>query len=187
MRCVTVREPSIVCPSNTKSSRSRVSSGNQASRCRPSAHPWQLWGEATRPSLRSPVVEAFRASAVTQLLVVSDLAASKDWYLDVLDASVYEEYGGTSVVLELADSWVLLVTAGEPTPDKPTVTFAPTRDRDLVNSEIIFRVDDCWGTYRLLRSRGAEFLTEPYDWGGEVRAFFRDPDGHLFEVSERRG
>lgn len=24
------------------------------------------------------------------------------------------------------------------------------------------------------------------DWGGEVRAFFRDPDGHLFEISETR-
>jgi catechol 2,3-dioxygenase-like lactoylglutathione lyase family enzyme len=132
-------------------------------------------------------VEAFRASALTHLLVVSDLAASKDWYLHVLDASVYGEYGETSVVLELAGSWILLVTTGDPTPDKPTVTFAPTRDRDLVSSEIVFRVDDCRAVHRLLRSRGAEFLTEPYDWGGEVRAFFRDPDGNLFEISERRG
>lgn len=137
--------------------------------------------------VRSAVVETFRASAVTHLLVVSDVAASKDWYLHVLNASVYAEYGGTSVVLELADAWILLVTAGDPTPDKPTVTFAPTRDRDLASSEIVFRVDDCWETYRLLQSRGAEFLAEPYDWGGEVRAFFRDRDGHLFEISERRG
>jgi hypothetical protein len=35
-----------------------------------------------------------------------------------------------------------------------------------------------------LRSRGAEFLTPPVDQGDEIRAFFRDHDGHLFEISE---
>ena len=131
-------------------------------------------------------MEAFSAAVLTHLLVVSDPSASKDWYMRVLDASVYGEYG-TSVVLQLADSWFLLVEGGKPTPDKPTVTFAPTKDPDVVNSEVIFRVEDCWETHRLLKSRGAEFLTDPYDWGGEVRAFFRDPNGHLFEISQRRG
>jgi catechol 2,3-dioxygenase-like lactoylglutathione lyase family enzyme len=46
------------------------------------------------------------------------------------------------------------------------------------------RVPDCWGAYKTLKSRGAEFLAEPIDRGGEVRAFFRDPDGHLLEISE---
>ena len=36
-------------------------------------------------------------------------------------------------------------------------------------------------------SRGADFLTPPVDRGGEIRAFFRDPDGHLFEISEVAG
>ena len=40
---------------------------------------------------------------------------------------------------------------------------------------------DCHDT---LRDRGAEFLTPPVDWGGEIRAFFRDPDGHLIEISQ---
>ncbi|NNF28879.1 MAG: VOC family protein, partial [Gemmatimonadetes bacterium] len=30
----------------------------------------------------------------------------------------------------------------------------------------------------------AEFLAEPVDRGGEIRAFFRDPDGHLLEISQ---
>ena len=34
---------------------------------------------------------------------------------------------------------------------------------------------------------GATFLTEPVTSGAETRAFFRDPDGHLFEISEYRG
>jgi catechol 2,3-dioxygenase-like lactoylglutathione lyase family enzyme len=37
----------------------------------------------------------------------------------------------------------------------------------------------------LLAARGAAFLTEPVDHRGEIRAFFRDPDGHLFEISQR--
>lgn len=128
--------------------------------------------------------ERFTASAMTHLLVVSDAQASRDWYVDVLDASVYGEYGGTSVVLDLLGNWLLLVTGAGPTEDKPTVTFAPPRDPDEVSAELIFRVDDCRGLYDLLRSRGAVFLTEPLDRGGEIRAFFRDPDGHLLEISE---
>lgn len=129
-------------------------------------------------------METFTASAMTHLLVVSDADASRDWYVTVLDASVHGEYGGTSVVLDLLGNWLLLVTGGEPTAGKPTVTFAPPADRDLVSSELIFRVDDCWATYDLLRARGADFLAEPVDRGGEIRAFFRDPDGHLLEISE---
>ena len=128
-------------------------------------------------------MERFTASALTHLLVVADTDASRDWYVEVLDAAVYGQYG-SSVVLELLGNWLLLVEPGGPTEDKPTVAFAPPSDPDRVSTELIFRVDDCGGTYELLRSRGAEFLTEPVDRGGEIRAFFRDPDGHLFEISQ---
>ncbi|MGI9596100.1 MAG: VOC family protein [Acidimicrobiales bacterium] len=126
----------------------------------------------------------FEPEALTHMLVVSDATESRDWYVEVLDASVYGEYGGTSVVLDLMGNWLLLVTGGEPTAGKPTVSLAPPSDPDLVSGQLIFRVADCRATYELLSSRGAEFLTEPIDRGGEIRAFFRDPDGHLFEISE---
>jgi len=127
------------------------------------------------------------ASAVTHLLVVSNLEASKAWYLDVLGASLYGEYGGTSVVLELLENWLLLVTRGEPTPDKPAVSFEAPTDPDRVSSQLIFRVPDCRSAYEELRGRGAQFLAPPLDRGYEVRAFFRDPDGHLYEISEVGG
>jgi catechol 2,3-dioxygenase-like lactoylglutathione lyase family enzyme len=130
-------------------------------------------------------MERFAASAVTHLLVVSDVEASRDWYVRMLDATVHGEYGGTSVVLEVQGSWLLLVTGGGPTADKPSVTFAPPADPGRVSAELIFRVDDCRACYDLLAARGAAFLTEPVDHGGEIRAFFRDPDGHLFEISQR--
>ena len=129
-------------------------------------------------------MNGFNASALTHMLVVSDPPVSRDWYVEVLDASVYGEYGGTSVVLELLGNWLLLVSGGGPTEDKPGVTLAPPAGPDQVSTQLIFRVDDCRATYELLRERGAEFLTEPVDRGGEIRAFFRDPDGHLFEISE---
>lgn len=125
--------------------------------------------------------------ALTQILVVSDVARSRAWWVDVLGAGLYREYGGTSVVLSLAGSWILLVTGGEPTADKPEVTFAAPDQQDRVSHAITLRVGDCRAVYQALVDRGATFLTPPYDWGGEVRAFTRDPDGHLVEISEAVG
>lgn len=129
-------------------------------------------------------MQRFAPSALTHLLVVADTERSRQWYVEVLDASVYGQYG-TSVVLELFGTWLLLVEPGGPTSDKPTVAFASPDDPDRVSAELIFRVEDCRASHELLRSRGASFLTAPVDHGGEIRAFFRDPDGHLFEISER--
>ncbi len=124
---------------------------------------------------------------LTHILVVTDLATSIAWYRDVLGARLDREYGGTSAVFAFNESWLLLVTGGPPTPDKPDVTFAAPRDHATVGHAFTIRVPDCGAAYGVLRSRGAEFLTPPYDWGTEVRCFFRDPDGHLFEVSEYVG
>jgi catechol 2,3-dioxygenase-like lactoylglutathione lyase family enzyme len=124
--------------------------------------------------------------AVTHILVVSDLGRSKAWYLDVLGASLYGEYGGTSVVLQLGTTWLLLVTGAGPTEDKPTVTLEPPVDPDRRDNLFTMRVDDCQATYDELRGRGAVFLTPPVRHGPETRCFFRDPDGHLFEISEYR-
>ena len=121
---------------------------------------------------------------MTHMLVVSDIEVSRDWYVNVLDAAVFGEYGGTSVVLDLLGNWILLVTGGGPTPGKTTVTLDVPDDPDRASGQIIFRVDDCRGTHELLRGRGAEFLAPPVDRGGEIRAFFRDPDNHIFEISQ---
>jgi catechol 2,3-dioxygenase-like lactoylglutathione lyase family enzyme len=105
--------------------------------------------------------------------------------MDVLGATLYREYG-SSVVLSFAGAWLLLVEGGGPTDDKPTVTLAPPADPDNRDNLFTIRVDDCQATYELLRNRGGEFLTPPLTNGGETRCFLRDPDGHLFELSEYR-
>ena len=123
---------------------------------------------------------------LTHLLVVRDAERSTAFYRDVLGAEVYRSYGGTSVVLRFLGTWLLLVTGGGPTEDKPDVTFAEPVDPNMVSHEMTIRVPDCQAAYETLRARGARFLTPPvvYDW--EVRGFFRDPDGHLLEISETR-
>jgi len=122
--------------------------------------------------------------ALTHILVVSNMEASKHFYTDILGCALSREYGGTSVVLRFLENWLLLVVGGEPTKDKPTVTFAPPSDADQMSAAFTIRVPDCRQAYEVLRERGAPFLTPPTDWGSEIRCFFRDPDGHLFEISE---
>jgi catechol 2,3-dioxygenase-like lactoylglutathione lyase family enzyme len=123
-------------------------------------------------------------TAVTHILVVGDPARSRDFWVNVLGAELYREYGGTSVVLRLAGTWLLLVSGAGPTADKPAVVFAPPRDLDQVSHAMTLRVSDCHAVYDALRSRGAVFLTPPHDWGSEIRCFLRDPDGHLVEISQ---
>jgi catechol 2,3-dioxygenase-like lactoylglutathione lyase family enzyme len=123
-------------------------------------------------------------AAVTHILVVSDPARSRDFWIGVLGAELFREYGGTSVVLSFAGTWLLLVTGGGPTADKPGVVFQPPADAARVSHAITVRVADCQAAYEALRSRGATFLTPPHDWGAEIRCFLRDPDGHLVEISQ---
>ena len=121
---------------------------------------------------------------LTTILVVSDIDKSKEFYLNILGADLFREYGGTSVVLKFLGSWILLVTSGEPTPDKPEVYFEPADNPNSVSHSFTIRVPNCQRAYEALSSLGAEFIAPPYDWGPEIRCFFKDPDGHLFEISE---
>lgn len=122
---------------------------------------------------------------LTLLLVVADLASSMAFYRDVVGrrarARVRRNERGV-----LGGGHVAAPghRGGGPTDDKPTVTFTPPTDPDHVSAEMTFRVADCRATYAALRARGAIFLTPPVDHGYEVRCFFRDPDGHLLELSE---
>jgi catechol 2,3-dioxygenase-like lactoylglutathione lyase family enzyme len=91
---------------------------------------------------------------LTHILVVADAGRSRDFYRDVLGAELYREYGGTSVVLRVFGTWLLLVTGGGPTADKPDVTFAPPTDPRTVAHAMTIRVPGCRAAYETLRGRG---------------------------------
>ena len=112
-------------------------------------------------------------------LVVSDYARALAFYRDVLGATVVRELPGTFCVLNFRGSHILLSVPFGPTKDQPA-------DWTSVIGELTMRVPDCSAAYEVLRSRGAEFITPPVEWGGETRAFFHDPDGHLLEILETR-
>ena len=124
--------------------------------------------------------------ALTHILVVSDMTKAKSFYHNILGAEIYREYGENSCVLNFNGAWLLIVTGGEPTKDKPEITFSEPYNANRVSHSMTIRVEDCHASYTVLKERGAEFLTPPVDWGAEIRCFFHDPDGHLFEISESK-
>ena len=122
---------------------------------------------------------------VTHFLVVSDQDRSREFYRSVFGAKVLAERD--PVIMKIANSWLILNDGGGPTDDKPTVTLATPADPDLTSAFINLRVADISQAYAEWSARGAEFLTEPKDHGREIRAYIRDPDGHLIEVGQSTG
>jgi lactoylglutathione lyase len=122
---------------------------------------------------------------VTHFLVVSDQDRSRDFYQSVFGAKVVLERD--PVIMKLANSWLILNVGGAPTDDKPTVTLATPDDPSRTSAFLNLRVADIAAAYAEWSARGAEFLTEPKDHGREIRAYIRDPDGHLIEVGQTTG
>ena len=122
---------------------------------------------------------------VTHFLVVSDQDRSREFYRTVFGAKVVMERD--PVIMKIANSWLILNAGGGPTDDKPTVTLAPPTDPDHASAFLNLRVADIGAAYAQWSAKGAEFLTEPKDHGREIRAYIRDPDGHLIEVGQATG
>jgi lactoylglutathione lyase len=119
---------------------------------------------------------------VTHFLVVSDQDRSRDFYQKVFGADVVRHRD--PVILALANTRIVLNVGGGPTDDKPTVTLAPPADPDLSSGFLNLRVRDIAQAHRDWSARGGTFLTEPMSHGHEIRAYIRDPDGHLIEVGQ---
>ena len=122
---------------------------------------------------------------LTHFLVVSDQDRSREFYQSVFGAKVVLERD--PVIMKLANSWLILNVGGGPTDDKPTVTLTTPGNPDRASAFLNIRVADIAAVYAEWSARGAEFLTEPKDHGREIRAYIRDPDGHLIEVGQTTG
>jgi catechol 2,3-dioxygenase-like lactoylglutathione lyase family enzyme len=129
-----------------------------------------------------------KGAELGHVLVVSDIPTSRDFYRNVLGATLITEYGDNSCVLSVCGSWVLLIKVGDRAESPADLTFTPPSDASIISHELTLRVPDCRAAYESLVSRGVELLGPPVPgWGGETRCFLRDPDGHLIEISEHVG
>jgi lactoylglutathione lyase len=122
---------------------------------------------------------------LTSFLVVADQDRSRDFYQSILGGTVVLERD--PVILRVANSWLILNVGGGPTDDKPGVTLTTPEDPNRTSAFINVRVADIDRVYREWTAKGAEFLTPPKDYGREIRAYVRDPDGHLIEVGQATG
>jgi catechol 2,3-dioxygenase-like lactoylglutathione lyase family enzyme len=122
--------------------------------------------QVDQKSYEMPPREGF---TVTHFITVADLERSARYYEKVFGARI----------LTMGDGNV----GGGPTPDKPTVTLS-VPDPNHINSFMNFRVADIQACYKLWKSRGAEFITEPIPKYGEIRCYIRDPDGYIIEVGQ---
>jgi lactoylglutathione lyase len=119
---------------------------------------------------------------LTHFLTVADVSQAADFYSRILGGDVIRD--GEPTIIQLANSWVIVNVGGGPTDDKPAVTLRPPENLDEATSFMNIRVADVWACYRLWKSRGARFLTEPKDHPTEIRCYLRDPDGYLIEVGQ---
>ena len=121
---------------------------------------------------------------ITQFLVVSDQDRSRDFYQSLFDGKVLIERD--PVIMKVANTWLILNAGGGPTEDKPTVTLTTPPDPNRTSAFMNVRVADIAKAYKEWSARGAEFLTEPKEFAREIRAYIRDPDGHLIEVGQSK-
>ena len=122
---------------------------------------------------------------LTQFLVVSDQDRSREFYQSLFGGRVVRERD--PVVLKVANSWLILNLGGGPTDDKPEVTLKTPQYPNETSAFLNVRVADIQKAYAEWSAKGATFLTEPKDHGAEIRAYIRDPDGHLIEVGQATG
>src|SRR3974390_614377 len=125
---------------------------------------------------------------VAHFLTVADVERSARFYEKVFGGRILSlgNSEGAPAYSQIANTWLLVNPGGCPTPDKPTVTLSVPPDPDKVSSFMNIRVADIQACYKLWRSRGAEFITEPKDKYGETRCYIRDPDGYIIEVGQRK-
>jgi predicted enzyme related to lactoylglutathione lyase len=123
--------------------------------------------------------------SVAYFLTVADIDRSVRFYEKVFDGRILSkgDTSGAPGYVQIGNMWLLVNVGGGPTPDKPSVTLHVT-DPNRISSFMNIRVADIHACYKLWKSRGAEFITEPIPKYGEIRCYIRDPDGYIIEVGQ---
>jgi catechol 2,3-dioxygenase-like lactoylglutathione lyase family enzyme len=121
-------------------------------------------------------------SVQTVTLFAEDLAATRQFYLDVFDVTIMFE-DADSAVFKLGElQFNLLDVAQAP----ELITPAPVAGRDPgARSMIMVEVPDVDARCQDLIARGVTLLNGPVDrWWGVRTAAFADPAGHMWEIAQ---
>jgi catechol 2,3-dioxygenase-like lactoylglutathione lyase family enzyme len=139
--------------------------------------------ETEQKNYEMPPCDGF---SITLFITVADIDRSADFYEKVFGGRVLSrgDSRGASGHILIANTWLIVNVGGGPTPDKPRVTLSVPADPDKVSSFMMIRVADIQACYRLWKTRGAQFITEPISKYGELRCYMRDPDGYIIEVGQ---
>jgi predicted enzyme related to lactoylglutathione lyase len=161
-RMATKKAPAKKAPAKVKSSTNRVQIGKK--------------------SYEMPPRDGF---SVAHFLTVADIDRSLRFYETVFGGRALSrgDSKGAPGYIQIANTWLLVNVGGGPTPDKPTVTLS-VPEPNHISSFMNIRVADIQACYKLWKSRGAEFITEPIPKYGETRCYIRDPDGYIIEVGQ---
>ena len=120
-----------------------------------------------------------RIGALT--LFVEDLAATRQFYLDVFGLPVHFE-DEVSTAFDFGNTLVNLLQVTEAT---ELIEPAPVAGPDAgARSRLTIDVDDVDEACARVQAAGAELLNGPVDrpWGVRTAAF-RDPAGHVWEIA----
>jgi len=120
-------------------------------------------------------------SLSTITLFVEDLAATRQFYLDVFGLPVHFE-DDNSAVFDFGNTLVNLLEVGQ-APE--LVEPAPVGGPDVgPRCLLTVNVDDVDVAYERVRAAGVELLNGPIDrpWGVRTAAFL-DPAGHAWEIA----
>lgn len=123
------------------------------------------------------------------LLAVSELARALEFRSGRMGFAVDVQWASYARLRIPGGGLLHLAEGGDAPPDREVGLQGPSRGSGNASGEVVLHVDDCRQVVAALEQRGVEFLgpaAEPA-WGGEVRAFGLDPDGHLFEVTSSTG
>src|SRR2546425_8814276 len=83
---------------------------------------------------------------ITHFLVVSDQDRSREFYQSIFGGKVLIERD--PVIMKVANTWLIMNTAGGPTDDKPTVTLTAPPDPNQTSAFLNVRVADIQKVYR---------------------------------------
>ena len=103
---------------------------------------------------------------------VSDVERARAFYQDTL--------GMSFPLIEFGDNWKEI--------DAPPVALALRQDKTDpgVNAAIALAVDDVYAAVEELRAKGIEMLFGPSESESCYSALFRDPDGNLLLLHQRK-